>query len=112
MTIDNITYVVINGQRKYTIDVTDGENILTIGLPLGVLTRAVVINTIVRYKYSQDSVEAIINNHFINISEWLDAKFKGEDIEFIDPDYVALQEWRKKSKDLADLIIAEIDKLD
>ena len=112
VSIENITYVTISGQRQYTIEVSDGESNLVIGLPLGKLDRSIVINTIIRCKYSQDAVEAIINNHFINISEWIDLKFKGEEVEFSDPDYEALQQWRAVSKELATLILENIERIE
>lgn len=64
--------------------------------------RSIIINKLIRNHFAQDQVEAIINNHFLNISEWLDKKFKGEDVEFEDPDYDKLQNWRKQCKVIAD----------
>ena len=69
--------------------------------------RSVIINKMIRNQYSQDKVEAIVNNHFLNISEWLDKKFKGENIEFEDIEYDKLQAWRKKCKEIADEAIAK-----
>ena len=60
-----------------------------------------IVSTLIRTKYSQNAVEAIINNHFLNIAEWLDKKFKGEVIDFKDPEYDELQEWRKICKQWA-----------
>lgn len=69
--------------------------------------RSVIIDKMIRNQYSQDKVEAIINNHFLNIAEWLDKKFKGKDVTFKDPDYDKLQEWRKKCKEIADEALAK-----
>ena len=71
-----------------------------------------IIDKLIRTKYPQDKVEAIINNHFLNISEWLDKKFNGEDVIFEDPDYDELQEWRKKCKEIADEALAKYPILD
>lgn len=64
-------------------------------------SKSIIIDKLIRNQYSQDKVEAIINNHFLNISEWLDKKFKGEEVEFEDPEYDALQNWRKQCKVIA-----------
>lgn len=69
--------------------------------------RSIIINKLIRNQFSQDQVEAIINNHFLNISEWLDKKFKDEDVTFEDPDYDKLQTWRKNCKDIADKALAK-----
>lgn len=64
--------------------------------------RSIIIDKLIRNQYPQDKVEAIINNHFLNISEWLDKKFKGEEVVFEDPEYDELQNWRKQCKVIAD----------
>lgn len=79
--------------RSVNIEITTGTD----------WTRSIVIDKLVRSQYSQDHVEAIINNHFLNIAEWLDKKFKGEDVTFEDPEYDELQNWRKKCKEIADI---------
>lgn len=64
-----------------------------------------IINDIIRARYSQADVEAIINNHFLNISEWLDSKLSGEEVIFEDADYQELQEWRALAKEIANYVI-------
>lgn len=64
--------------------------------------RSIIIDKLIRSQYPQDKVEAIINNHFLNIAEWLDKKFMGEDVTFVDKDYDDLQAWRKRCKEIAD----------
>ena len=68
--------------------------------------KSVIINNLIRHRYSQDYVEAIINNHFLNIAEWLDAKFRGEEVKFSDPEYDEFQAWRKECKVIADDVLA------
>lgn len=71
-----------------------------------------IINKLIRTQYQQDKVEAIINNHFLNIAEWLDKKFKGEDVTFEDPEYDGLQNWRKQCKVIADEALTKYPILD
>lgn len=75
--------------------------------PRGKWDRSVIIDSLVRSKYAQDEVEAIINNHFLNIAEWLDAKFAGSTDKFIDEEYDNMQAWRKECKFLADEALAK-----
>lgn len=91
------------GRPRYTLYYTDkkGEPVMVL-LPIGLWNKSSIINELIRKVYSQDHVEAIINNHFLNISEWLDKKFKGENVEFEDPEYDELQAWRKQCKVIAD----------
>lgn len=76
-------------------------------LPIGVWNKSSIIDALVRSQYSQDHVEAIINNHFLNIAEWLDLKFKGEDVKFEDLEYDEFQRWRKRCKVLAEEALAQ-----
>lgn len=110
-TVESLWYINDAGLRQYTVEVFDDETqeSLIINLPAGRYDKATIVNALVRSKYPQDSVEAIINNHFLAISEWLDAKFAGSAESFSDPDYENLQAWRAESKRLADEIIAMID---
>ena len=110
-TIENITYSNDFGLRKYTVEVFNNETqeSLVVGFPSGRYDRGTIINSLIRAKYSQDKVEAIINNHFLAVGEWIDAKFNGSTESFSDPDYDALQAWRAECKELADMIIGMID---
>lgn len=92
-----------NGQDSYTIYYQKNEEEpVQVLLPAGLWSKDVIVNALIRSRYSQDSVEAIINNHFMNIAEWLDKKFEGSTDKFFDPDYDELQRWRATSKILAD----------
>lgn len=98
----NVKQNIVNNVTGYVIafDIDGGEQFLFISESKW--KKSVIINNLIRYRYSQDQVEAIINNHFLNIAEWLDAKFKGEEVKFSDPDYEEFQAWRKKCKTIAD----------
>lgn len=91
-----------NGQDSYTIYYQKNEEEpVQVLLPAGLWSKDVIVNALIRSKYSQDSVEAIINNHFMNIAEWLDKKFEGSTDEFFDSEYEELQRWRTTAKRLA-----------
>ena len=110
-TIESLWYSNDAGLRKYTVEVFDNETqeSLIVNLPAGHYDRGTIINALVRVKYTQDHVEAIVNNHFLAIGAWIDAKFAGSIDTFEDPEYEALQAWRAESKELADKIISMID---
>lgn len=109
--VESLSYTNDAGLRKYTVEVFDDETreSLIINLPEGKYDKSTIVNALVRSKYTQDHVEAIINNHFLSISEWLDAKLSGSTESFSDPDYNELQAWRAESKRLADEIIKFIN---
>lgn len=101
----NIYKGVYNNIIKYNLQVSYDDvykDDINIYIPEYNWKKSVIINELIRCKYSQDHVEAIINNHFLNIAEWLDAKFKGEEVKFSDPEYDEFQAWRKECKVIAD----------
>lgn len=110
ITIENISYSYVSGQRQFSIDVFDNGTHMctTIELPAGVCDKSTIINLLIRSRYTQDQVEAIINNHFLNLSDWLDDKLSGKEVDFIDTEYQEFQEWRAVSKKLAVEIIEKI----
>ena len=94
------------------VSVGDGEaQSFTITLPAGQWSTSVITNELIRYKYSQDAVEAIVNNHFLNIADWLDAKFNGSSDSFSDPEYEVFQAWRAECKTLAKEINKAIESI-
>lgn len=99
----SIDKVSIDGFYNYIIEYVDTQ-IQPGSIRLSELswTKSEIVNALIRTRYPQDRVEAIINNHFLNIAEWLDKKFKGEDIVFEDLEYDKLQDWRKQCKQWAD----------
>lgn len=91
------------GQSQYTIYyLNEAGEPVTVLLPPGRWNKSVIIDRLVRSKYSQDMVEAIVNNHFLNIAEWLDAKFAGSTESFVDVEYDEMQNWRKTCKRIAE----------
>lgn len=99
----DVSYNEIMNRRQFYIIYENGNGeSISVPLPLGKLDRSTIINALIRSKYSQDMVEAIVNNHFLNIAEWLDAKFTGSTDSFVDEDYDKMQDWRKTCKRLAD----------
>lgn len=99
----DVSYNEIMNRRQFYIIYENGNGeSISVPLPLGKLDRSTIINALIRSKYSQDMVEAIVNNHFLNIAEWLDAKFAGSTDSFVDEEYDEMQDWRKTCKRLAD----------
>lgn len=99
----NINIEYINLEKKYCIDYLDSEGeMISISLPINEWNKNVIVSCLIRSKYSQDTMEAIVNNHFLNIAEWIDKKISGSTEPFIDPEYDEMQRWRKVCKKLAD----------
>lgn len=96
------------GFTKYGVDFFDIN-----GQPRGISiaapdwNRSGIVNSLIRSVYSQDRVEAIINNHFLAIGEWLEKKLAGSSEPFVDPDYDELQLWRETCKQWADEALAQ-----
>ena len=111
--IENLSYSIDLGRYVFNIEVFDDDTKqgIIIELPAGQWDDATIINLLIRSKYPQDRVEAIINNHFLNIGEWLDKKFAGSEEAFSDPEYDELQAWRKTCKALAKEAIEQISKI-
>lgn len=91
------------GLQRYTLYYLDknGEPV-TVLLPIGSWNKSVIIDKLIRSQYSQDMMEAIMNNHFLNIAEWIDKKISGDNEAFIDVDYDEMQRWRTVSKEIAE----------
>lgn len=80
----------------------DNGQPIDVSLPIGVWEKSNIISNLVRSKYSQDSVEALVNNHLLLLAEWQDKIFEGENPgKLEDPEYDELQEWRKLCKQWA-----------
>lgn len=112
--IVNLSYSLNLGQKQYLIEIFNDETQqgLTIELPAGKWDKGIIVNLLVRSKYPQDSVEALVNNHLLAMAEWQDKLFAGENPgKFEDPEYNKLQAWRATSKELANKIIEEINKI-
>lgn len=74
-------------QREYTVRVAvDGEE-YSITFPPGSPTRGAIVNALIRMKYSQDKMEAVVNNY---VFEPNDETAKSE--------FVSMQAYRKECK--------------
>lgn len=102
----NVKRKIVNNIMSYIIEFNIIDELNTIIISENSWKKSVIINNLIRHRYSQDLVEAIINNHFLNIAEWLDAKFRGEEVKFSDPEYDEFQSWRKECKVIADEALA------
>ena len=65
------------------------------------LERGKVIDAIVSAAYPSDKMQAIINNHFVNLAKIADGKKLDDDELAHEEEYNAMQEWRKKAKIVA-----------
>lgn len=65
------------------------------------LERDKVIDAIVSAAYPSDRMQAIINNHLVNLATLADGGKLDEDELAHEEEYKAMQEWRKKAKSVA-----------
>ena len=65
------------------------------------LERDKVIDAIVSAAYPSDKMQAIINNHLVNLATLADGGKLDEDELAHEEEYNAMQEWRKKAKSVA-----------
>ena len=73
------------------------------------VTRDKVIDAIVSEAYPTDKMQAIINNHFVNLGVIADGgTLRDADELAHEEEYVAMQEWRKKAKSVASDVMAEL----
>ena len=73
------------------------------------VSRDKVIDAIVSEAYPTDKMQAIINNHFVNLGVVADGgMLKDADELAHEEEYVAMQEWRKKAKSVASDVMAEL----
>ena len=73
-------------------------HVVRIEHPLG---RDKVIDAIVSAAYPSDKMQAIINNHLVNLATLADGGKLDEDELAHEEEYKAMQEWRKKAKSVA-----------
>lgn len=73
------------------------------------VSRDKVIDAIISEAYPTDKMQAIINNHFVNLGVVADGgTLKDADELAHEEEYVAMQEWRKKAKSVASDVMAEL----
>lgn len=96
------TYL-INGQRWYDINVDAFENNTEyswdqISIPSNRFDYSGVVDALIVYKYPNDKMQAIINNYLLDQSN-----------EQVVNEFNEMQEWRKRSKELAkDILTYEL----
>lgn len=64
-----------------------------------------IIENLIRSRYTQDEVEAILNNYTSKVNEWLTSTSNKYPVFPGDEEYDELQKWRSLSKEWADLIL-------
>lgn len=69
------------------------------------LERGKVVDAIVSSAYPTDKMQAIINNHFVNLAKIADGKKLDADDKEHEAEYEAMQEWRTKAKAVATDVI-------
>ena len=98
---------------KTSIDCSDGKNttrkaytayVVRIESPL---SRDKVIDAIVSAAYPADKMQAIINNHLFNLSAVADSQSLDDNEVEHENEYLAMQEWRKKAKEIALRVMEE-----
>ncbi|MEI3053876.1 MAG: hypothetical protein V8T35_11165 [Prevotella sp.] len=93
----------------------DGEVIVPDGMctmenvdVFGTRTYDGIVNAIVCDHYPADKMQAIINNHFLNLAKIADGKKLDEDDIAHEAEYDAMQEWRVKAKSVAKEVVSMI----
>ena len=96
-----------------SIDGNDGKNatrkayaayVVRIDSPV---SRYKVIDAIVSAAYPADKMQAIINNHLFNLSAVADSQSLDDNEAEHESEYLAMQEWRKKAKEIALRVMEE-----
>ncbi len=60
-----------------------------------------MVDAVVSAAYPSDRMQAIINNHFLNLATIADGGELDNDELAHEEEYTAMQEWRKKAKTVA-----------
>lgn len=74
----------------------------------GIRTYGGITDAIVCDHYPADKMQAIINNHFLNLAKIADNKKLDEDDIAHEAEYDAMQEWRVKAKSVAKEVVTMI----
>lgn len=95
----NVYTINFDVKKLAEVEVIDGQKYKyhTITLPAGRYDRSTVISSIICQRYSNDEMQAIINNYLLD----------GTDEDALQ-EFIAMQEYRKFAKQLADKFLAEI----
>ena len=100
---ENITWQNDLGRKQVTIRVGNGYNDY-VTLEAGVWNYGAIVNALIRYKYSADKVEAIVNNSLVLMQKpsAVSEDKANEQISELDE----LQSWREKCKARAKELLA------
>ena len=90
-----VTYIIKYGQKIFSVSIPADGELQTVTLPRGVFSRDAIISAIVRLRYPEDRMEAVINNYLLN----------QEDNEASE-EFADMQNWRKFAKNKADEAMA------
>ena len=71
------------------------------------LSKDKIVDAIITGRYPTDKMQALINNHFANLSKIADGTPLDADDKEHEAEYNAMQEWRTKAKELAKQVLAE-----
>lgn len=71
------------------------------------VTRDRVVSAIIDAQYPSDEMQAIVNNHLLNIATLADGNTLDESETEHEAEYQAMQDWRKKAKEVAKEILSE-----
>ncbi len=71
------------------------------------ISRDKVVDTIVSTAYPSDRMQAIVNNHFLNLATLADGNELDDDDKEHEAEYEAMQAWRKQAKETAKDVITE-----
>lgn len=105
-TINENQDVVVNndlGRKKVSIRVGDGSD-MTVELETGVWNYGAIVSALMRSKYSEDDVEAIINNNIALLA--MPSAVSEEDGQEKLAEFRNMQEWRSQCKARAKELLA------
>ena len=91
------------GRIKTTIKVSDDKPAM-VSLPIGVWNYGAIVSALVRSKYSEDAVEAIINNNIALMA--MPSTIDEEDGQQKLSEFQEMQQWREKCKARAKELLA------
>ena len=68
-----------------------------------------IVNAIVSAAYPSDKMQAIINNHFLNLAAQQEGESLDADEQAHEQEYQQMQEWRKHAKQIAAQVLAYME---
>lgn len=68
-----------------------------------------IVNAIVSAAYPSDKMQAIINNHFLNLAAQQEGEALDADEQAHEQEYQQMQEWRKHAKQIAVQVLAYME---